>query len=235
MLIGLGITQASILDLKVTEIMYHPKPDAGQLEEDLEFIEFKNIGTTNINMKSLVLSNAVLYSFDKDEILQPGEMLVLVSDSNVFHERYPLVKVAGQYSNKFSNGGEKLYVKAGLDTLIEFEYKDDLPWSTLADGNGYSLVSVEINPKGDPSKSEYWRNGSTVNGTPGEESAIVLEFPDVWINELLSHTDVPEVDAIELFNNSLTPADISNWFLSDSKSSPYKFQFSSGTIINPGE
>jgi hypothetical protein len=235
MLIGVGITQASILDLKVTEIMYHPKPDAGQLEEDLEFIEFKNTGTTNINMKSLVLSNAVLYSFDKDEILQPGEMLVLVSDSNVFHERYPLVKVAGQYSNKFSNGGEKLYVKAGFDTLIEFEYKDDLPWSTLADGNGYSLVSVEINPNGDPSKSEYWRNGSTVNGTPGEESAIVLEFPDVWINELLSHTDVPEVDAIELFNNSLTPADISNWFLSDSKSSPYKFQFSSGTIINPGE
>lgn len=235
MLTWVGVIQASILDLKITEIMYNPKPDFGQVEEDLEFIEFKNIGTSEINMKSLVLSNAILYIFDEDEILEPGEMLVLVSDSNVFHDRYPSVKIAGQYSNKFSNGGEKLYVKAGTDTLIEFEYKDDLPWSPLADGNGYSLVSVEINPTGDPSKSEYWRNGSTINGTPREESANVLEFPDVWINELLSHTDVPEVDAIELFNNSLMPADISNWFLSDSKSSPYKFQFSSGKIINPGE
>ncbi len=235
MLSGVGITQASILDLKITEIMYNPKPDAGQLEEDLEFIEFKNTGLTEINLKSLVLSNAVLYIFDKDEILAPGGMLVLVSDSNVFHERYPLVKVAGQYTNKFSNKGEKLYVKAGSDTLIEFEYKDDLPWSSLADGNGYSLVSVEINPIGEPSKPEYWRNGARLNGTPGEESETALEFPDVWINELLSHTDLPEIDAIELFNNSLIPADISNWFLSDSKSNPYKFQFPSGTIINSGE
>ena len=39
MLSGVGITQASILDLKITEIMYNPKPDAGQLEEDLEFKE----------------------------------------------------------------------------------------------------------------------------------------------------------------------------------------------------
>ena len=40
MLICVSTTQASIIDLKVTEIMYHPIPGNGQNEKELEFIEF---------------------------------------------------------------------------------------------------------------------------------------------------------------------------------------------------
>src|SRR5204862_6957813 len=57
--------------------------------------------------------------------------------------------------------------------------------------------------------------------------------PPVVINELLTHTDLPQVDAIELYNPTPTPANISGWFLSDDFATPKKFRVPDGTII-PG-
>ena len=35
------------------------------------------------------------------------------------------------------------------------------------------------------------------------------------INEILSHTDLPQTDVIELYNTSSEPADIGGWYLTD--------------------
>ena len=226
--------QASILDLKVTEIMYHPKPDIGQVEKDLEFIELKNTGADTLNLKTLVLFGGAQFVFSSDLKVAPNEFVVLVSDSNVFHQRYPSVKVGGEFTSNFANSGEEFYIKAGNDTLINIEYGDDLPWSPLADGKGFSLVSNDVNPVGKQDKSNDWKNSCAVNGSPGTDDPACTNFPDVWINELLSHTDLPQVDAIEIFNNSLTEADISGWYLSDSKSNPYKFKIPENTNISAG-
>ena len=163
--------------------------------------------------------------------MPPEGFVVLVSDSSIFHLRYPKVKVSGQYSGNFANSGEAFFVKAGNDTLINIKYKDDLPWSPLADGNGFSLVSDVINPTSDQGNSKDWKNSCSVDGSPGADDPISNTFPDVWINELLSHTDLPSVDAIEIFNNSSVVADISGWYLSDSKSNPFKFKIPDNTTI----
>jgi hypothetical protein len=68
--------------------------------------------------------------------------------------------------------------------------------------------------------------------TPGQ--ANFLPFNDVVISEALSHTDLPLEDAIELFNPTVTPVDISGWYLSDSQLEPRKFRIPDGTIIQPG-
>ena len=51
-------------------------------------------------------------------------------------------------------------------------YDDKSPWPTEADGEGYSLVSKEENPTGDPNDPSYWRLSSELNGSPGSDDLI---------------------------------------------------------------
>src|SRR5205085_3089737 len=57
---------------------------------------------------------------------------------------------------------------------------------------------------------------------------------NIVINEALTHTDPPLEDAIELFNSSGSPVDISGWFLSDAKTRLKKYVIPQGTVIPAG-
>lgn len=57
------------------------------------------------------------------------------------------------------------------------------------------------------------------------------ELTEIVISEVLSHTDPPLEDAIELQNLTGAPVDISHWWLSDSASNPRKYRIPPGTII----
>jgi hypothetical protein len=68
--------------------------------------------------------------------------------------------------------------------------------------------------------------------TPGASNYLPLE--GVVINEVLTHTDDPLEDAIELLNLTDNTVDIGGWFLSDSFNSPLKFRIPDGTTLDPG-
>ena len=56
----------------------------------------------------------------------------------------------------------------------------------------------------------------------------------ILINEVLTHTDLPEVDAIELYNPNPIPMNIGGWYLTDKVSIPKKFRIPDGTTIPAG-
>jgi hypothetical protein len=58
-----------------------------------------------------------------------------------------------------------------------------------------------------------------------------LPLANVVINEVLTHSDPPFEDAVELFNPTGADADISGWWLSDSKTSARKYQFPAPTLV----
>src|SRR6185436_11984822 len=58
--------------------------------------------------------------------------------------------------------------------------------------------------------------------------------PSVLINEILTHTEPPELDWIELFNPNAFDVDLGGWFLSDDGGVPTKFRIPPGTIIPAG-
>ncbi len=70
------------------------------------------------------------------------------------------------------------------------------------------------------------------SATPGE--ANFAEIMSVVISEVLSHTDPPFEDAIELQNVSGSAVDISHWWLSDAASKPQKFRIPPGTVLPAG-
>ena len=55
------------------------------------------------------------------------------------------------------------------------------------------------------------------------------------VNEVKTHTDPTQFDAIELFNPTNAAVDISGWYLSDSGDNPLKYQIPANTILGPGQ
>lgn len=82
-------------------------------------------------------------------------------------------------------------------------------------------------PDGDPNIV-----GFPTTPTPGD--ANYLPITSVVINELLTHTDPPLEDAIELFNPTASSVNISGWYLSDSQSDLKRYLIPNGTIIPAG-
>ncbi len=70
--------------------------------------------------------------------------------------------------------------------------------------------------------------------TPSPGTANYLPLESVVINEVLSHTDPPLEDAIELYNPGPLPVDLSGWYLSNSLERWRKYRLPAGTVLPAG-
>jgi hypothetical protein len=58
---------------------------------------------------------------------------------------------------------------------------------------------------------------------PGEPAAVGAAA--IWINEVLAHTDEPQVDSLELYNPGTAPVNLAGWCISDDKDTRDKYCF----------
>jgi hypothetical protein len=70
--------------------------------------------------------------------------------------------------------------------------------------------------------------------TPTPAESNYLPLPGVAINEVLTHTDPPLEDTIELFNASTQAVNIGGYYLTDSKRSLKKYRIADGTSVAAG-
>ena len=156
--------------LKVTELMYHPVDEViggdTLLAASLEFIEFKNTGTTSINISGMVLDSAVHCIFPPNTLLEPHEFYVVASKPAVFTTFYGFAP-SDNFSGNLSNGGEYVLLTDPIgNPVISFFYNDKFPWPVEPDGLGFTLNSTEKNPTGDPALYSYWKTSQYYHGTP---------------------------------------------------------------------
>jgi hypothetical protein len=162
----------------ISELHYHPLPQDSVDETEFEFIELENAGTETQDLSLARFVEGINYSFPDGTILRPKEYIVLASDEHYFILRYGLLPF-GTYSGKLDNGGEEIILlDASGDTLISFRYNDKQPWPESADGSGYSLVTREENPSGDPNSPAYWKASNHINGSPGGDDEMVGQITD---------------------------------------------------------
>jgi hypothetical protein len=217
--------------LKVTEIMYNPP--AGVLPSDeYEFLELKNTGTNTLDLSGLQFMDGLTFAFTNGTRLAPGAFFVLARNSFAFGQKYPGISVNGIYSGRLDNGGEKLSLAHLLGTnVFSFSYDNNVPWPITPDGYGFSLVRANLT--GGPDSSSSWRPSANLGGSPGTDDP-APSIPPIVINEILTHTDPPQLDAIELHNPTASAVNIGGWFLSDDAAQPKKFRIGNGTNIPPG-
>jgi hypothetical protein len=227
--------------LRITEIMYHPPgaPVGSPYEaEDFEYIEIKNIGPTNQNLAGVRFMNGIEFDFTGSAVttLAPGAHVLVVKNLAAFTSRYGAgLNVAGQYVGFLDNGGERLQLLDAVNEEIhDFSYNNS--WYPITDGPGASLVVVdEAADTGVWGNKEGWRPSATDFGSPAQNDPAPASAPaPIVINELLTHTDLPQVDAIELLNPTVAEVNISGWFISDDFANPKKFRVPDNTVIPAG-
>jgi hypothetical protein len=157
-------------NLKVTELHYHPRDILEGIDtisgKKFEFIEFKNIGETSLDLSGIILDSAVHYTFPLGAVLDSQSFFVIVSNPSWFYEFYKKVPT-GNFQGNFSNSSEQVLLTNALgEAIINFTYYDESPWPARADGDGFSMVSSVYNPTIDPNDPYYWRASLRLNGSP---------------------------------------------------------------------
>lgn len=157
-------------NLAITEINYNPAPGPEASDAQLfEFLELRNIGTTEIDLTGVRITEGVTFDFAGAAItaLAPGDYVLVVKDAQAFAARYGTgLPVAGEYGGSLSNSGETITLVDAADKVIEsLTYGDKKPWPKSADGDGKTLVRID--PTTDPDTADNWRESQIDGGSPG--------------------------------------------------------------------
>ena len=148
--------------LRVTELMYNPA-----LGDGYEFLEIRNIGPSAINLAGVTLSDGITFTFPSMLVAAGGHALV-VESMTAFTSHYGSgLPVAGQYTGRLSNGGERLVLSdAGGGVIQDFEFDD--AWYPSTDGGGRSLVIRDaLGAKSAWNEAGGWRASAAADGTAG--------------------------------------------------------------------
>ena len=209
-------------NLVFAEIMYNPPPEGTIDADEFEFIELRNIGSFALDLSGLFFSSAVNFTFTNGTTLGAGQTFLLGRNAAALQTRYPGLVVNGIYTGRLDNAGETVAVSHPHGgTVVSVTYDDRAPWPVTADGFGYSLVL--------DTATRTYRAGAQRLGTPGSNGAATT-IGGVVINEVLSASTPPIVDAIELFNITSNVIDVTGWYLTDDPGTPWKYRITNGVI-----
>lgn len=208
--------------MQITEIMYNPLPEGNIPEDQLEFVEIANTSNETIALENMRITGGISLIFKPGALLQAGATMLLVRDAASFKTRYGF-DASARYDGRLSNGGDTITLLDAFGrTVFSVTYGDDPPWPEGADGAGRSLV---YNPlAGDVANPASWRASTALHGSPGEPDP-----PPVRISEVLLAPAAQR--AVELYNPTNGPADVSGWFISDALGDLRKVLLPAGTIV----
>ncbi|MCY2952158.1 MAG: lamin tail domain-containing protein [Planctomycetota bacterium] len=222
--------------LRITELMYNPAPppDSSPFKDfDFEFIELQNTASEPIDLFGIQFTSGIEFVFDNttldaaDQYLAPGQRIVVAKNKDAFLSRYAsTIHLTGPYDGKLNNAGDTIRLQGPLDQVVE-EFTYNNTWYPITDGQGFSLIA--LNPLATNavlSTNDGWRPSYFPNGAPGDADP-GLDHDALIVNEVLTHTDQPTGDWIELYNTTNNDVDISGWFLSDSSLDLRKYQINS--------
>jgi hypothetical protein len=223
---GHALAAGLLEDLRISEIMYNPVQG-----DDYEFIELINAGSTTLDLTGVQFTAGITFTFGANQ-LPSGERIIVVKNLDALKTIHNLegVRVANPltFGGRLDNGGEKLTLADAQGTVIvSVDYDDSGAWPGRADGFGSSLEVLDA--RGDSNDPDNWRPSAEFNGSPGRAGTGPVRT--VVINEVLANSDLPLEDAIELFNSTGRPIDLSGWFLSDSRSQLDKFRIPNQTVL----
>ncbi len=222
---ALGLATSTMArPISIAEINYNPLDGS-----DYEFVELVNSSPNPFILTGCKFTTGIDYVFASGS-LAPGARVVVARDLTKFASRYPGAPALGPYKKKLSDTGDTITFTSAVGVeLIKMKYDTNGAWPSRANGLGSSLEVLD--PDGDLNDPLNWRSSTEYHGSPGV--AGIGPLNTIVINEVLTHTDPPIEDAIELYNRAATNVDISHWYISNERSKPNKFHIPAGTVMPP--
>ena len=161
-------------DLVINEIHYNPADLGAVSGSNLEFLEIKNIGSSELNISNTKFTEGVKFQFPMGYKVQGNGFILLASDSVAAKNHYSTI-VDGQYTGKLANSGDLLILsKPDGSQIDEVKYDDAPPWNVKPDGGGSSLsLYLNNNDKKNNHLATSWSN-SAGNNTPRTDNVFCL-------------------------------------------------------------
>ncbi len=216
----------------ISEIMHSPD-DADAA--NTEFVEIYNSNPFEEELSGYRLSGEIDFIFPEGTFLAGRSYLIVAKNAAGFQSRYHLSGVqifeygASDGSNSLGKSGPLRLVNNSGAIVLEIEYGNNAPWPTGSEGTGHSLVLAR--PSYGENDPYAWSVSDVVGGSPGTaESYSAAALRQVCINEILAHTDDPQLDSVELYNHSNSSVDLSGCILSDDPSTN-RFIIPAGTVL----
>ncbi len=216
--------------LVISEIMYHPPSPYGG---EMEFVEVYNSEPVARDLSGYRLSGEADFVFPDGTTLAGRTRVVVAADPAFMESFFGISGVMGPISNNLSNGGGTIRLRNRYDAIVlEAEYSDNHPWPAAADGLGHSLVLAR--PDHGEGSIKGWDASAFVYGSPGTaDSTPSGALAGVVINEVLAHTDLPQIDFVELYNPGTQTVNLSGCVLCDQNVSN-EYTIAGGTTLPPG-
>ena len=218
--------------LVISEIMYNPADRADG--RNVEFVElFNSLGTPE-DISGWRLDGDADFTFPQGTVVPARGFLVIAQNPLDVQTVYGIGGVLGPFSNTNSlpndSGTVQLRNRIGA-VFLEANYDTEAPSPAAPDGAGHSLILAR--PSYGEGDARAWAASDSVGGSPGALDPVTADpLRNVVINEFLAHTDLPQVDFIELYNHGTQSVNISGCFLSDDRSTN-KFTIPAGTVLAP--
>jgi hypothetical protein len=190
-------------DLRINEWM--ASPSSGK-----DWFELYNPGTSPVQLTGLYFT---------DDGNAPSPVAPL---SYLGIDRYGFLRI---YANNGTNDNEVNFKLSGSGDSISLFTVGGTPLDSVHFLQQTANISQGRLPDGSGNIK------SLTAATPGESN--LTPYPGLVVNELLSHTDPPLEDAVEFYNQSDSPIDLSGWYLSNQRSVLKKFRVPNGTVIQP--
>jgi hypothetical protein len=236
------LRQPTVGDLVISEMNYHPID-----LDNYEYVELYNASTNLLDLTNVRLSDGIDFTFPNNFRMAPGTFAVAARSIPDFAARYQTpssayyysnIVVAGQYTGKLSDGGERIALLASNGVVLaEVTYSDGGAWPDRADGLGSSLelrdlsaaAATGTNLSAFLARGANWKSSSLYHGSPGRFDGVPK---NIVINEVLAHTDLT-IDWIEFRNLGADSIDLGGLYLSDHYDNLFRYLMPVGTVV-PG-
>jgi hypothetical protein len=180
-----------------------------------DWLELYNSSALPVKLSGLYFSNA-----STNFLLSPIPPLCFIGTGNDAFIKFDADKDPQKGPDhvdfKLKAGGGSIYLSDGTATVLtSVNYPAQQP-----------DISQGRLPDGAPSLATF------TQPTPGKSNFLPLS--NVVLNEILTHTDPPLEDAVELLNPTANAVSIGGWYISNSDENFKKFKIPAGTTIQPG-
>jgi hypothetical protein len=197
-----------------------------------DYIELFNTGTNFIDLGGMILRDAGGF------YQMPPRTFIGTGRTNAFLVYYAVGAGAtegDQVPFKLDDDGDQIILRLSDDVTDV----DNIAWGLgqplPTQENGTSMGRV---PDGGTNITSFIKHP-----TPGAPNFGIIT--NIFVNEMLTHTDLPLEDAVELYNPTTEPVDISGWYMGgiewwkdnpkgdDFTKALKRYQFPAGSVIQP--